>query len=62
MPVSAAQKRANNKYNAEHMTILGCKVRKEYAQEVKDACAANGDTVNAVIKRALDDYLSKRKN
>ena len=31
MPVSEAKKRSNAKYDKEHMTILGCKVRKEFA-------------------------------
>lgn len=44
------------------MTVLGCKVRKEYADQVRAVCAANGDTVNAILKQALDDYLSAHTN
>ena len=60
MPLTDAKRRANNKYISANYTVLGCKVRKEYADKVRAACAANGDTVNAVMKRALDDYLSEK--
>lgn len=59
MPLSDAKRRANNKYIAVHMTVLGCKVRRDYADRVRQACADNGDTVNAVIRRALDEYLER---
>lgn len=60
MPLTDAKRRANNKHIAKNYTVLGCKVRKEYADKVRAACAANGDTVNAIMKRALDDYLSAK--
>lgn len=55
--LTESKRRANNKYIAENMTVLGCKVRKEYAEQIKAECKRRGDTVNAVIKRALDEYL-----
>ena len=55
--LTEAKRRANNKYIAENMTVLGCKVRKEYSEQIKAECKRRGDTVNAVIKRALDAYL-----
>lgn len=55
--VTPAKRKTNNAWDKANMTILGCKVRKDYAQRVRAACSANGDTVNAVLKAALDSYL-----
>lgn len=57
MPVSDAQKRASNKYIAEHMTVLGCKVRKEYAERVREKARDKGVSVNFILRKALDDFL-----
>lgn len=59
MALTDAQRRANNKYIAEHMTILGCKVRKDYAERVKEKAKDTGTTVNAILKKALDDFLEE---
>ena len=59
MALTEAQKRANNKYIAEHMTVLGCKVRKEYADKVREKAKAEGTSVNAILKNALDEFLEK---
>ena len=59
MALTEAQKRANNKYIAEHMTVLGCKVRKEYADKVREKAKVEGTSVNAILKKALDEFLEK---
>lgn len=59
MALTEAQKRANNKYIAEHMTVLGCKVRKEYADRVREKAKAEGTSVNAILKKVLDEFLEK---
>lgn len=59
MALTEAQKRANNKYIAEHMTVLGCKVRKEYADKVREKAKTEGTSVNAILKKALDEFLEK---
>ena len=59
MALTEAQKRANNKYIAEHMTVLGCKVQKEYADKVREKAKAEGTSVNAILKKALDEFLEK---
>lgn len=58
--LSESRKKANAKWDKENMTVLGCKVRKDYADRIRAAAAANNDTVNAIIKRALDDYLNNK--
>ena len=59
--VSPAKRRSNNAWDRANMTVLGCKVRRDYADEIRAACVARGDTVNAVIRRALDAYLEDYK-
>lgn len=60
MPLTEAKRKANNKYSAAHYTVIGCKVRKEYAEEFRAACAAAGTTPNAVLKAAADKFLKDR--
>ena len=57
MPLTEAKKRANNKDLAENYTVLGVKGRKDYAEEVKKKAKERGDTVNAILKAALDKYM-----
>lgn len=59
VPLTDAKRKANNKYIAEHMTVLGVKVRKDYAEEVRKKARERGDTVNAILKKALDDYIQE---
>jgi hypothetical protein len=62
MALTEAKRRANDKYLAENYTILGSKVRREYADQVREEAKRRGDSVNAVIKQALDDYLNQGNN
>lgn len=55
--VYESQKRASAKWDKEHMTIVGTKVRRTYAAEFKEACIAAGTTPSAVIKKAMDDFM-----
>jgi len=57
MPKTDAQKRARNKYESKTYTIVGCKVRKEYAELFRAACYRNGTTPATVLKTAIDTYL-----
>lgn len=59
MALTDAKRRANNKYIAENMTVLGCKVRKEKAEQFKQLCKANGTTVNAVFTAAMDEFMKQ---
>ena len=59
MATSDAKRKANNKWDAANMTVLGCKVRKDKADQFKAACAAAGTSVNAVFMAAIDDFLSR---
>lgn len=57
---SEAQKRASNKYNLEHMTTLGCKVKKNEAYAFKEFCAAQGKTSNTVLKEYVLSCIKKQ--
>ena len=54
--VTEARKRANAKWDK---TIIGCKVKKDYAARFRAACVAAGTTPNAVLKQAADDFLKE---
>lgn len=58
MALSEARRRANYKYDREHMTIIACRVRREVADEFKAACAANGTTPNAVLLATVRQYIA----
>lgn len=55
--VTEARKRANAKWDKENMTILGCRVRKDFAEQFKAACTEAGTTSNAVLKQAAEDFV-----
>lgn len=57
MAISQKKKISNAKWDKENMSVLACKVRKEFADEFKAACAASGTTSNAVLKQAAEDFL-----
>lgn len=50
MPVSDAKKKANKKYQAQHIASLACRVKKEEAERFKAYCADQGKTSNAVLR------------
>ena len=50
MAIPEARKIANAKGDKEHMTTLGCKVKKEEAAAFKAYCAAQGKTANTELK------------
>lgn len=42
------------------MTVLGCKVRKERAEQFKTACKEAGTTPNAIFIEAINDFMDKK--
>lgn len=55
MAVSKAKRAANNKWDADNMTIVACKIKKTDAEDFKAYAAENGTTPNALLK----DYVYK---
>lgn len=60
--VSAAKRASNDKWDAEHMAYQTVKVRRELLEEFRVACKLRGDPVNAVLRRAMEDYVEQAKN
>lgn len=56
-----SQKRASAKWDKENMMIVGAKVRREFAAEFKAACKAAGTSPNAVIKKAMADFIKSHR-
>lgn len=59
MPLSEARKKANAKWAAENMATLGCKMKKDKAERVRQLCKEQGITVNTMLNAAVDEFLSK---
>ena len=62
MPVTEAKRRANSKWDRENMTVLGCKVRKDKADQFKAMCKTAGTSPNAVFTSAMDDFMAEHDN
>lgn len=62
MPRSEAKRRADNKYNLAHYTVLGCKMKIIEAEEFKTACRDSGTTPNAIFRKAVDDFMRGLQN
>lgn len=56
--VTDAQKRARNKYDKAHMTVIGCKIRKEDAETFKAACDAAGTNPSAILRAAIAQFMA----
>ena len=60
MALTEAQRRASNRYAAKNLTVLGCKVRKDYAELVKAKAKSKGTTVNAIFMQALKEFMEEK--
>lgn len=59
MALTDKQRKWRNDWDKKNRCMLACKVYKDYAAHAKRVIAENGDTMNAVLKRALDTYLEE---
>lgn len=55
MPTDA-QKRTRNKWDAENMSVIPCKLKREAAETFKATAKANGTTPNELIRKWIDTY------
>ena len=63
MTVSKAKRTANNKWDKENMTTLGCKVKKDEAIAFKEYAKRQGKTSNTVLKEYVQKcIMDKSKN
>ena len=62
MAVTESRKKANAKWDAENMTTLGCRVKKNQAEKFKTYCAEIGKTSNAVLRDYVLDCVEEKQN
>ena len=62
MAVAESRKRANEKWDAENMTTLGCRVKKEQADRFKAYCSEIGKTSNAVLRDYVLDCIGEKQD
>lgn len=62
MLLTDAKRAANNRWDAKNMCVLGCKVRREYAEQVKEEAKRRGTTVNAIFTKALREFMEEVEN
>ena len=58
--VTRAKRASNNKWDAANMIVLGCKVKRDRADEFREACRKAGTTPNAVFNKAIDEFMNER--
>lgn len=56
MPTEA-QKRTRDKWDAENMSVISCKLKREIAENFKTAARVNGTTPNELIRGWIATYL-----
>lgn len=54
----AATDAARRKYNAEKMRTFAASIPKAEGEAFRAACAAEGSTVNAVLRRLMREYAA----
>lgn len=60
MPTDA-QKRTRNKWDAENMSVISCKLKREIAKTFKATAKSNGTTPNELIRGWIAAYLEEEK-
>ncbi len=57
MAVSEAKRRANDKWDREHMATLACKVKRTQAERFKERCEEQGKKANSVLRDFVLEYI-----
>lgn len=57
MPLTEAQRRANNKYIKENYQKLSISYPKEYCEAVKTAAKEAGESLAGYVKKAIDTRI-----
>ena len=59
MPTDA-QKRTRNKWDAENMAVISCKLKREIAESFKTTAKSRGTTPNELIRGWIVEYLADK--
>lgn len=62
VPISRAKRTANNKWDAENMKLVACKVKKEDAEAFKAYAECNNTTPNALLRNYIYVCIGKEEN
>lgn len=57
--VSAAKRKANDKWDRENMSTIACKLRKEDAEAFREFARENGQTVNTLLRNYVFGCIGK---
>jgi len=57
---SESKRKANDKWDKENMTTLGCKVKKHEAEAFKNYAAQQGKTSNTLLKEYVITCIAKQ--
>ena len=59
MPVSEAQKKSAQKWDAANLDRISVALEKGKKDEIKKAAAKHGETMNQYVKQAIDKRLAE---
>lgn len=59
MAITEAQKRTRNKWDAENMSVISCKLKREIAEKFKTVAKSHSTTPNELIRIWIGEYLSQ---
>jgi len=59
MAISEAKKKSNYKWDRQNMCNLAIRLRRSYAEEIKEACRASGVTPSQIMRKAVDDFMEE---
>ena len=62
MSVSDAKKASNARWDAKNMAYQTVKVSRPLLDAFRAACAARGDRVNTILRRAMETYVAETNN
>lgn len=62
MPVAKSKRIANDKWDKENMTTLGCKVKKIEAEAFKKYSSNLGKTSNTVLKEFVQQCINEAES
>ena len=59
--VTKAKRASNNRWDAQNMSVLTCKMKNETAASFRAACKLAGTTPNAIFRAAAEDLIEQVK-
>ena len=61
MSVPDSKKRANAKWDKQNMLTIGCRLRREHAEQFKQLAAENGKTANEMLRDYIMQQISQQQ-